>query len=116
MEQRNEPSTEELVKNARYCCGDIECEGEKDCGDYCLDGRDERNGDLRWCRQWLVRDLADRLENLQRTVAEKDAQIASLTARAEQAERERDAAVEMRNNAMRGVEGIKRGQQEGEEK
>lgn len=93
MEQRNEPKTAELIKNARYCCGDIKCEGEKDCGDYCLDGRDDRNGDLRWCRQWLVHDLADRLEQLER-------ENAKLTARAEKAEAERDAEL---SKAVRAV-------------
>ena len=47
--------------------------------------------------------------------AEKDTIINELTACAESAEAERDAAIERLNNAMRGVEGIKRGlPQEGE--
>ena len=37
--------------------------------------------------------VADRIKSQQRTIADKDAKIADLTARAEQAERERDAAV-----------------------
>ena len=94
MEQRNEPTTAELIKSARYCCGDIKCEGEKDCGDYCLDGRDERNGDLRWCRQWLVHDLADRLEQLERESVRITDELTAMTARAEKAEEEQDAAYE----------------------
>ena len=37
--------------------------------------------------------VADRIKSQQRTIADKDAKIADLTARAEQAERERDAAI-----------------------
>ena len=33
---------------------------------------DERNGELRWCRQWLIKDAADAIESL---IAERDAAV-----------------------------------------
>lgn len=53
---------EKLVENAKVCCGDIETE---DCSQYCIDPRDNRDGELRWCRQWLIHDLHTALSTLQ---------------------------------------------------
>ena len=70
MEQRNEPSTAEIVESIEQM-GDLRCDV-----------------------------AAYRLEQLERQNAEKDAQIAALTARAEKAEAERDAAI---SRAVRAV-------------
>ena len=57
----------------------------------------------------LIAKLVDSRSRLVTAVSELTLQVGELTARAESAERERDAAIERLNNAMRGVEGIKRG-------
>lgn len=57
---------EALIKNARVYCGDIEIDEDKeDCGDYCIDSRDCRGTEIRWCRQWLIHDLCEAIEALQ---------------------------------------------------
>ena len=107
MEERftgNEPTTGEIVRALRYCA-DV----NSMCGDACpahLDGAG--------CRTVLMQNAADRLESQGRTIAESDAYIellkkreealendainydmnlSEMTARAESAERERDAAM-----------------------
>ena len=73
MEQRNEPSTAEIVKSLGEV-GDLRCDV-----------------------------AAYRLEQLERENDEKDVQIAALTARAESAERERDAAIGHVHDAIFGT-------------
>lgn len=43
-----------LIENAKICCGDVHVE---DCTDYCINPSDQRGDELRFCRQWLVKDL-----------------------------------------------------------
>ena len=71
---------EKLLENMRYCCGDMGYDDE--CSDHCIDPRDNRENEEepRFCRQWLIRDAANVIEELQN-------QFAAVTA-------ERDAAVE----------------------
>ena len=91
----NEPTTGEIVRALR-CSADDDSFCKKCQYGYAL-------GSAFLCdRGRMNQNASDRLESQDRTIAE-------LTARAEQAEKERDAAVERLNNAMRGVEGIKRG-------
>ena len=81
---------EKLLENMRYCCGDMGYDDE--CSDHCIDPRDNRENEEepRFCRQWLIRDAANVIEELQN-------QFAAVTA-------ERDAAVNdaelMRKTAM----------------
>lgn len=67
---------EALIKNARVCCGDVEIDEEKeDCGDYCIDSRDCRGTEIRWCRQWLIHDLCEAIEALQAKVGKAEETI-----------------------------------------
>ena len=75
MEQRNEPSTAEIVKAIRSCNASGGCMACREIG---IDSDCET----------LELLAADRLESQERTIAD-------LTARAEQAEKERDAAIEV---------------------
>lgn len=70
---------EKLLENMRYCCGDMGYDDE--CTDHCIDPRDNRENEEepRFCRQWLIRDAANVIEELQN-------QLAAVTA-------ERDAAI-----------------------
>ena len=76
MEQKVAPTTGEIVRALRYCVG-------KDtiCGTACPAYSSEAG-----CRTAIMKNAADRLESQERTIAD-------LTARAESAERERDAAM-----------------------
>lgn len=57
---------EALIKNARVCYGDIEIDEDKEeCSNYCIDSRDCRGTEIRWCRQWLIHDLCEAIEALQ---------------------------------------------------
>lgn len=67
---------EKLIENAKACCGDTETE---DCAAFCINPRDTRGGEVRWCRQWLIHDL--------------HAALSTLQAELEQVKRERDAAI-----------------------
>ena len=91
MEQ-HEPTTEEIVKALRYCADEDKacCSGEKDniCPYYDkgLMAHPNDKNYPEYCDILLMRNAADRLEQLQRENEE-------LTARAERAEKERDAAI-----------------------
>lgn len=74
---------EKLIENAKVCCGDIEAE---DCGERCINPRDKRGNELRWCSQWLIHDLHIALSAFQ-------AENEKLRAELEQVRQERDAAV-----------------------
>lgn len=52
---------DKLIENAKACCGDIDTE---DCTDYCINPRDKRGEDMRFCRQWLVHDLHTAISSL----------------------------------------------------
>ena len=52
---------EELIENAKVCCGDIEVE---DCIEHCKNPCDKRGEELRWCRQWLIHDLHTAITDL----------------------------------------------------
>ena len=60
------PSTQQMIECARHCCGDL----DGDCVEHCVIRCENRNGDVRWCREWLIHDLADRLEELEKENAE----------------------------------------------
>ena len=78
----SKPTTGEIVRALRYCA-DV----NSICGDACPAHLDEAG-----CRTVLMKNAADLLEGYKRVVVDKDRTIAELTARAESAERERDAA------------------------
>ena len=91
---RTEPMTEEIVKGLRNCAN-----ADNPCTSECIN-LDMAGG----CRDKMMNDAADRLESqeweIERLQGEMFAnalesaeRIAALTARAEQAERERDAAI-----------------------
>ena len=56
----------EIIKALDYCCGnqkfDEEC-SENVCYQAVLP--EMRNGDLRWCRQWLIKDAVDLIKRQQ---------------------------------------------------
>lgn len=81
---------EKLLENMRYCCGDMGYDDE--CSDHCIDPRDNRENEEepRFCRQWLIRDAANVIEELQN-------QLAAVTA-------ERDAAMNDLNAIGKGDE------------
>ena len=103
MEQKNEPTTGEIVRALRYCA-DV----NSICGDACPAHIDEAG-----CRTVLMQNAADRLESQERTIAELHEQIAEkndeiqmardgiddtvkiLTARAESAEETMKAILEV---------------------
>lgn len=64
---------EELVENAKVCCGDIEVE---DCVERCKNPCDKRGEEVRWCRQWLIHDLhtaiTDLLTHIESVEADRD--------------------------------------------
>lgn len=50
----------EIIQAMNYCCGNIEKDGE--CKeDMCYQATlpEDRDGDTRWCRQWLMKDALD---------------------------------------------------------
>lgn len=59
----------EIIKALNYCCGndehDEEC-NEKKC--YQAVMPEMRNGDLRFCRQWLIKDALDLIKRQQEEV------------------------------------------------
>jgi hypothetical protein len=83
--ERNEPTTGEIVRALRNCL-DVGCE---ECILHETDITPEYK--VHYCG--APNKVADRLEAQERTIADKDAKIAALTARAEQAEKQRDAAI-----------------------
>ena len=105
MPNVNEPTTEEIVRRLRYCGNE-----KSSCVECAYTGID-KNGE---CFQQLSNDAADRLESQEREIADKGVLLSAaerlleasnaeyarlyetintLTARAESAERERDAAM-----------------------
>lgn len=51
---------EQIIKALEYCCGNITF--DSDCsahGCYQASLPEDRNGDIRWCRQWLMKDTFD---------------------------------------------------------
>ena len=61
---------EQIIKALEYCCGNITF--DSDCsahGCYQASLPEDRNGDIRWCRQWLMKDA---LELIERQKAEID--------------------------------------------
>jgi len=98
MEQ-HEPTTEEIVKALRYCADEDKacCSGEKDniCPYYDkgLMAHPNDKNYPEYCDILLMRNAADRLESQERELSEKTEQLKDMTARAESAERERDAAI-----------------------
>ena len=90
----SEPTTGEIVRALRFCTGE-----DSICGTACPAYSSEAG-----CRTVLMQNAADRPESQEREIEELKAEaivnaledaerIANLTARAEQAERERDAAI-----------------------
>ena len=52
---------DKLIENAEVCCGDIDVE---DCTGRCINPHDKRGEEVRFCRQWLIRDLYTAIETL----------------------------------------------------
>lgn len=53
-------SDEQIIKALEYCCGNIK--SDEECSeDMCYQASlpEDRNGDTRWCRQWLIKDAFD---------------------------------------------------------
>ena len=51
---------EQIIKAMEYCCGNIK--SDEECSeDMCYQASlpEDRNGDTRWCRQWLIKDAFD---------------------------------------------------------
>ena len=72
---------DKLIENAKVCCGDIDAE---DCTGRCINPHDKRGEEVRFCRQWLIRDLYTAIETLRadldRVTAEGDAAVADMEA------------------------------------
>ena len=54
---------EQIIKALEYCCGNITF--DSDCsahGCYQVSLPEDRNGDIRWCRQWLMKDALELIE------------------------------------------------------
>ena len=61
---------EQIIKALEYCCGNITFDSECSAyGCYQVSLPEDRNGDIRWCRQWLMKDA---LELIERQKAEID--------------------------------------------
>lgn len=82
-----------IIGNMRVCCGDIPLDEDMDCGEVCANPRDMRNGELRFCRQWLMKDAANIIEALCDELDKAVAKGVQLEIELEQVKRERDAAV-----------------------
>ena len=53
----------QIVNALEYCCGNITF--DSDCsahGCYQVSLPEDRNGDIRWCRQWLMKDTLELIE------------------------------------------------------
>lgn len=51
---------EQIIKALEYCCGNIK--SDEECSEdmcYQVSLPEGRNGDIRWCRQWLIKDALD---------------------------------------------------------
>lgn len=48
-----------LIENAKICCGDTRVDF---CTGVCINPSDKRGNEVRWCRQWLIKDLYTALE------------------------------------------------------
>lgn len=78
---------EQIIKAMEYCCGNIK--SDEECSEdmcYQVSLPEGRNGDIRWCRQWLIKDALDlinrRKEEIERLLKENiglkyDLQVAS---------------------------------------
>ena len=56
-------SDEQIIKAMEYCCGNIK--SDEECSeDMCYQASlpEDRNGDTRWCRQWLIKDALELIE------------------------------------------------------
>ena len=69
---------DKLIENAKVCCGDIDVE---DCAGRCVNPHDKRGEEVRFCHQWLIRDLYIAIEtihaDLRRLQTERDALLAA---------------------------------------
>ena len=62
---------EQIIKAMEYCCGNIK--SDEECSEdmcYQVSLPEGRNGDIRWCRQWLIKDALD-LINRQKAEIER---------------------------------------------
>ena len=61
----------EIIQAMNYCCGNIKSD-EESSEDMCYQVSlpEGRNGDIRWCRQWLIKDALD-LINRQKAEIER---------------------------------------------
>lgn len=51
----------EIIKALNYCCGNIGYNDEECNKDMCYQVAlpESRDGDIRWCKQWLIKDAID---------------------------------------------------------
>ena len=82
-----------LVENMRVCCGDVQLDDDVECAEFCANPCDMRNGELRFCRQWLLKDAADMIEFLVSKLDEVTTKGIKLEIELEQTKQERDEAV-----------------------
>lgn len=64
---------EDIINTIRYCCGDEKHEDEcnpSKC--YMSNLPEERNGDCRFCRQWLMKDGLDLILRLKKQVDDRN--------------------------------------------
>lgn len=82
-----------LVENMRVCCGDVQLDDDMDCAEFCANPCDMRNEELRFCRQWLLKDAADMIEFLVSKLDEVTTKGIKLEIELEQTRYERNAAI-----------------------
>ena len=68
----NNVSDNDIVEALEFCCGNIE-KGEECTKTMCYQAGlpENRNGDLRWCRQWLIRDALNLINRLKGELRKK---------------------------------------------
>lgn len=52
-----------IIQAMNYCCGNIK--SDEECSEdmcYQVSLPEGRNGDIRWCRQWLIKDALDLID------------------------------------------------------
>ena len=56
------PTFDEIIRAMEYCCGNTKQGDDEECTEkvcYQCALPEDRNGDIRWCRHWLIKDALD---------------------------------------------------------
>lgn len=61
-----------LIENAKICCGDTRVDF---CTGVCINPSDKRGDEVRWCRQWLIKDLYTALEETLKRAEAAEARV-----------------------------------------